>query len=120
MGDPVVAHAQAHDFSHSQSGYSVRRVEMGDNNSIYMTLAFAGVAMMAAMVVGIVVIRRRNGRHPHHQGFVEVDQTASPEERHVANMQMNENEKKDHHLSKRRRAEKETNTTPYNKNPLLI
>jgi len=31
-----------------------------------------------------------------------------------------ENEKKDHHLSKRRRAEKETNTTPYNKNPLLI
>ena len=23
------------------------------------------------------------------QGFVEVDQTASPEERHVANMQMN-------------------------------
>lgn len=40
---------------------------MGDNNSIYMTLAFAGVAMMAAMVVGIVVIRRRNGRHPHHQ-----------------------------------------------------
>ena len=40
---------------------------MGDNNSIYMTLAFAGVAMMAAMVVGIVVIRRRGGRHPHHQ-----------------------------------------------------
>lgn len=87
--DPVVAHAQAHDFSHSQSGYSVRRVEMGDNNSIYMTLAFAGVAMMAAMVVGIVVIRRRSGRHPHHQGFVEVDQTASPEEKHVASMQMN-------------------------------
>jgi len=28
--------------------------------------------------------------------------------------------KKDHHLSKRRRAEKETNTTPYNKNPLLL
>jgi len=103
--DPVVAHAQSHDFSHSQSGYSVRRVEMGDNNSVYMTLAFAGVAMMAAMVVGIVVIRRRNGRHPHHQlvsvqttrsargfskkGFVEVDQTASPEEKHVASMQMN-------------------------------
>ena len=45
---------------------------MGDNNSIYMTLAFAGVAMMAAMVVGIVVIRRRNGRHPHHQVWFEL------------------------------------------------
>ncbi len=48
-------------------GYSVRRVEMKESNSVYMTMAFAGVALMAAMIVGVVVIRRRNGRHPHHQ-----------------------------------------------------
>ena len=48
-------------------GYSVRRVELKESSSVYMTLAFAGVALMAAMIVGVVVIRRRNGRHPHHQ-----------------------------------------------------
>jgi hypothetical protein len=48
-------------------GYSVRRVEMKESSSVYMTLAFAGIALVAAMVVGVVVIRRRNGRHPHHQ-----------------------------------------------------
>jgi hypothetical protein len=40
---------------------------MKESNSVYMTMAFAGVALMAAMIVGVVVIRRRNGRHPHHQ-----------------------------------------------------
>jgi amyloid beta A4 protein len=60
-----------------------------ESSSVYVTLGFAGIALVAAMVVGVVVLKRRNGRHPHHQGFVEVDQTASPEERHVANMQMN-------------------------------
>jgi len=86
---PKVAHSQTHEFSHNQAGYSVRRVEIKESSPVYMTLAFAGIALMAAMIVGVVIIRKRNGRHPHHQGFVEVDQTASPEERHVANMQMN-------------------------------
>lgn len=103
---PKVAHSQSHDFSHGQASYNVRSVDADNNGSsgpIYMTLSFAGVALMAAMVVGIVVMKKRSGRHPHHQlvsvqttrsglnkeGFVEVDQTASPEERHVASMQMN-------------------------------
>ena len=46
----------------------MRRVEMGSSgNSVYMTLAFAGVALMAAAVVGIAVLRKRSGRQPHHQ-----------------------------------------------------
>ncbi len=36
-------------------------------SSVYMTLAFAGVAMMAAAVVGIAVLRKRSNRQPHHQ-----------------------------------------------------
>jgi amyloid beta A4 protein len=34
-------------------------------------------------------MRRRNTRYPHHQGFIEVDTAASPEEKHMANMQIN-------------------------------
>ena len=51
-------------------GYSVRSIENnngGNSGPIYMTLSFAGVALMAAMVVGIVVMKKRSGRHPHHQ-----------------------------------------------------
>jgi len=86
---PVVAHAQAHEISHEHAGFSIRRLDSKESSSVYVTLGFAGIALVAAMLVGVVVMKKRNGRHPHHQGFVEVDQTASPEERHVANMQMN-------------------------------
>lgn len=44
---------------------------------------------MAAIIVGVAVARRRSARSPQSQGFVEVDQAATPEERHVANMQIN-------------------------------
>ncbi|EFN78149.1 Beta-amyloid-like protein [Harpegnathos saltator] len=44
---------------------------------------------MAAAVVGVAVFKRRSARSPHSQGFIEVDQAATPEERHVANMQIN-------------------------------
>jgi len=101
---PIVAHAQSHEISHEHAGFSVRRLDPKESSSVYVTLGFAGIALVAAMLIGVAVIKKRNGRHPHHQlvsvqttrtgllskeGFVEVDQTASPEERHVANMQMN-------------------------------
>jgi amyloid beta A4 protein len=107
-----VAHAMAHDISHGEpvsarpfrpgiviktmifplfQTYSVRREVYGgkDGKSVYFTLAFAGMALMAAIVVGVAVARRRSARSPQSQGFVEVDQAATPEERHVANMQIN-------------------------------
>ncbi|XP_018018391.1 amyloid-beta-like protein isoform X2 [Hyalella azteca] len=95
---PLAAHAQHHELVHEQTGYSVRTasgspaVSGSESRGVYFTLAFAGVALMAAMVVGIVVLRRRAVRHPSQQGFMEVDQNATvitPEERHVANMQVN-------------------------------
>ena len=56
-------------FLYLQS-YSVRNVdagEKGNSGPIYMTLSFAGVALMTAMIVGIIVMKKRSGRHPHHQ-----------------------------------------------------
>ena len=47
--------------------YSVRRVEVGEKRSVYVTVAFAGVALMVAMLIGVVVIRRRSSRYPQHQ-----------------------------------------------------
>ena len=47
--------------------YSVRRVEMNENKNVYVTVAFAGVALMVALLIGVVVMRRRNTRYPHHQ-----------------------------------------------------
>ncbi|GLH10619.1 Amyloid-beta-like protein [Gryllus bimaculatus] len=85
-----VAHAQAHDVSHGEPSFSVRsEVYHRESKSIYFTLAFAGIALMAAVIVGVAILRRRSARSPQNQGFVEVDQAATPEERHVANMQIN-------------------------------
>ncbi|XP_076662702.1 amyloid-beta-like protein isoform X3 [Andrena cerasifolii] len=84
------AHSMTHDISHSEPGYSVRReIYHRESRSVYFTLAFAGIALMAAAIVGVAVFKRRSARSPHSQGFIEVDQAATPEERHVANMQIN-------------------------------
>ncbi|XP_015587566.1 amyloid-beta-like protein [Cephus cinctus] len=84
------AYSMTHDVSHSEPGYSVRReVYHRESRSVYFTLAFAGIALMAAAIVGVAVFKRRSARSPHSQGFIEVDQAATPEERHVVNMQIN-------------------------------
>jgi len=90
-------HAHAHDFGHGEASFSVRREIYGpggrEGRNVYFTVAFAGVALMAAVFVGVAVAKYRASRSPHAQGFVEVDQTVAvpvtPEERHVANMQIN-------------------------------
>lgn len=49
-------------------GYSVRReVYHRESRSVYFTLAFAGIALMAAAVVGVAVFKRRSARSPHSQ-----------------------------------------------------
>lgn len=52
-------------------------------------MAFAGIALLTATIVGVVLLKKHTARSPLSQGFVEVDQAASPEERHVASMQAN-------------------------------
>lgn len=52
-------------------------------------IAIGSVAVFVIIIVAIVMLRKRSHRHPVTQGFAEMDPAASPEERHVANMQMN-------------------------------
>lgn len=58
--------------------FSVRREIYGpggrEGRNVYFTVAFAGVALMAAVFVGVAVAKYRASRSPHAQGFVEVDQ----------------------------------------------
>ena len=48
-----------------------------EGRNVYFTLAFAGIALMAAVFVGVAVAKWRAARSPHAQGFVEVDQVFS-------------------------------------------
>lgn len=89
---PKMSNMQKQLFHQNEAGYSIHKEGMQKfkwNGSVYITLAFAGVALLTAMIVGVVLLRRHAQRSPQSQGFVEVDQAASPEERHVANMQIN-------------------------------
>ena len=51
---------------------------MTENKNIYVTVAFAGVALMVALLIGVVVIRRRNNRYPHHQVIITQTLKLSP------------------------------------------
>lgn len=72
----------------------IQREPISENGISGATLAVAigSITVFVVIVVGIVLLRRRAQRVPVSQGFVEVDHqgaAASPEERHVTNMQIN-------------------------------
>ena len=57
-------------------------------------IAVSAIAVFVILVAGVVLLRKKNAaRAGANHGFVEIDQSAanaaSPEEKHVANMQMN-------------------------------
>ncbi|XP_047028162.1 amyloid-beta-like protein isoform X3 [Helicoverpa zea] len=93
---PPPAHALKHELQHSQPGYTVRGAGLangpGSASALYPALCVGGAALAAAACVALAVARRRD-RAPPAQGFVQVEQTGAvaptPEERHVANMQIN-------------------------------
>ncbi|XP_073830984.1 amyloid-beta-like protein isoform X5 [Musca autumnalis] len=101
--EPPNQHFMSHDLGHRESSFSLRR-EISHSSSahankegrnVYFTLSFAGIALMAAIFVGIAVAKWRTARSPHAQGFIEVDQNAAahhpvvPEEKIVPSMQIN-------------------------------
>lgn len=87
--NPQPAHAMAHDLSIGEPSYLRHEVQQREAKGVYITVVFAGLAIMAAIFIAMTVLRRRQARSPQNLGFIEVDQAATPEERHVANMQIN-------------------------------
>lgn len=60
------------EFSHSSAHANNK-----EGRNVYFTLSFAGVALVAAIFVGIAVAKWRTARSPHAQGFIEVDQVST-------------------------------------------
>ncbi|XP_053608891.1 amyloid-beta-like protein isoform X3 [Plodia interpunctella] len=94
---PPPAHALKHELQHSQPGYTVRGAGPssgagGGAGALYPALMVGGAGLAAAACVALAVARRRSAA-PAAQGFVQVEQAGAvaptPEERHVANMQIN-------------------------------
>lgn len=86
---------QAHVARHSVNSLSLSetsKYRMDNAHGVHtgsaLGLAVGCIAVFIVIVVGIVVLKRKVTRRPVNHGFVEVD-AASPEERHVANMQIN-------------------------------
>jgi amyloid beta A4 protein len=94
-----VANLAKRDELHREATFTVRRevYYANDSKNVYLIMAFAGFALFGTLVIGMVVLRRRNS--PKNQGFLEVNTLASgapcgediksPEEKHVVNMQIN-------------------------------
>lgn len=99
--EPQVQHFMKHDLGHRESVFEMRHSLMSflpkvysfslqsfsvrrefhthankEGRNVYFTLSFAGIALMAAIFVGIAVAKWRTSRSPHAQGFIEVDQVS--------------------------------------------
>ncbi|KAK3698267.1 hypothetical protein RRG08_026365 [Elysia crispata] len=86
--DPTYARRMS-DTHNVKQGIHHKAVRNGQVGSV-IGFALGGVSVFVIVVVAIVmVIRRRNNPQFVSHSYVEVDPAASPEERHVANMQMN-------------------------------
>ncbi|KPM08836.1 secreted beta amyloid precursor protein-like protein [Sarcoptes scabiei] len=83
---------QSQSFHHNEPSFTIKREHHSKikwNGSVYLTLAFAGIALLTATIVGVVLLRKHTQTSPHNQGFIEVNQAASPEEKHMIQMQIN-------------------------------
>jgi amyloid beta A4 protein len=82
-----IAYSKLHREEQSQYS-SVQRLVQEDGATagkvLYIGMGLVGVAFFAGLMLLVVVLRRRS---PRKEGFSPVDTFASPEERHVANMQ---------------------------------
>jgi len=88
LGDSFALNDRLHHHASYDEEILVPGSAVNDGKSYYGFVVFgvAGVAVMAAMVLGIAMVRRRYSARG--QGFIEVD-ACTPEERHVAGMQVN-------------------------------
>jgi len=77
------SHAKVNSFQHDELVQETTVTSSPASPALFI-LSVAGVALLVAVVFGVLMIRRKSARA---QGFVEVD-PCTPEERHVAKMQI--------------------------------
>ncbi|KAH9504507.1 hypothetical protein Btru_062979 [Bulinus truncatus] len=82
-----VAHHQA-DNHLARQGLTESAVTSSQVGST-IGIALGSVSVFVIIVVAIIMLKRNKSRTSVTHGYVEVDPTASPEDRHLANMQMN-------------------------------
>ncbi|KAF0303668.1 Amyloid-beta-like protein [Amphibalanus amphitrite] len=88
--EPIVAHVRTHEHVQGEATFRVvgEVPSPSGGRGLYLTVALASLALTVALVAAAWAVRRRQ-RAPQRQGFIEVDQTVTPEERHLAQMQVN-------------------------------
>merc|ERR1712137_1027274 len=91
MGNiPYQANAQSNGAAVEVNSFTSNGAGVATYNAANVVgIAVGSVSVFVIIVVAVVMLRKRSQRQPITHGFVEVDPAASPEERHVANMQMN-------------------------------
>ncbi|XP_053372806.1 amyloid-beta precursor-like protein [Mercenaria mercenaria] len=90
--EPIAVNIQSNSAVHSQknpTSFVGTAQGSATTTTNVVGITIGSVAVLIIIVVAVVMMRKRNRRQPITHGFVEVDPAASPEERHVANMQMN-------------------------------
>jgi len=90
LPEPLPAHSRQHEHVQSEADFEVVGVTSspGSGRGLYVTVALASLALAVALMATLLSVRRRQ-RAPQRHGFIEVDQTITPEERHLASMQVN-------------------------------
>ncbi|XP_059172990.1 amyloid-beta precursor-like protein isoform X2 [Physella acuta] len=84
---PFVAH-RMEDTHRVQQGLAESAATSSQVGST-IGIALGSVSVFVIIVVAIIMLKRNKTRQSVTHGYVEVDPSASPEERHLANMQMN-------------------------------
>ncbi|KAL4228699.1 Amyloid-like protein 2 [Mactra antiquata] len=87
--EPVAGHIQNNAMHFKQNSPSFKANASAATTTNIVGIAIGSAAVFIIVVVAVLMVKKRNRRQPITHGFVEVDPAASPEERHVANMQMN-------------------------------
>ncbi|XP_012945367.1 amyloid-beta precursor-like protein [Aplysia californica] len=86
-GSQFIAH-RMDDKMHVRQGFAESAATSSQMGST-IGIALGGVSVFVIIVVAVFMVKRKNRNQYPSPGYVEVDPSASPEERHVANMQMN-------------------------------
>lgn len=79
------AQSDTHSVNHGLHNTATAGTQIGSTVGI----ALGSVSVFVIIVVAVMMIHRNRNKVPVAHGYVEVDPSATPEERHLANMQMN-------------------------------